>query len=213
MVRKLALLIVDYLYFLFYKPGSFINIKLMVLASMWKGKSLQHIGKNSILNKGVEIIGGENISIGNHVHVGKYSSISTWKSFSGRQYSPQIKIGDYTSIGAFAHFSAINNIEIGRHVLMGKFVTIVDNFHGDTDAHNLQIPPSSRELYSKGSVVIGDNVWIADKVSIVSGVKIGTGAVIGSNSVVTKNVPPYSVVGGVPSKIIKQLPDIQGNDS
>lgn len=70
-----------------------------------------------------------------------------------------------------------------------------------------------RELEIKGPVIIGDNVWIGDKVSILSGVTIGKGSVIACNAVVTKDVPSYSVVGGVPAKVIKQISpklDLQG---
>jgi acetyltransferase-like isoleucine patch superfamily enzyme len=56
---------------------------------------------------------------------------------------------------------------------------------------------------SNGSVIIGNDVWIGKSVTIMSGVKIGDGAVIGANSVVTKDVEPYSIVGGNPAKLIK----------
>ncbi len=56
---------------------------------------------------------------------------------------------------------------------------------------------------SKGNVIIGNDVWIADNVTILSGVTIGDGAVIANNSHVVKDVPPYSIVGGNPAKLIK----------
>lgn len=65
-------------------------------------------------------------------------------------------------------------------------------------------PPILRELFSKGPIRIGDNVWIGDKVTFLSGVTIGDGAVIATNAVVTKDVLPYTVVGGIPARVIKQ---------
>lgn len=56
---------------------------------------------------------------------------------------------------------------------------------------------------SKGDVIIGNDVWIGFGSTILSGVNIGDGAVIAARSLITKNVPPYSIVGGVPAKIIK----------
>ena len=53
-------------------------------------------------------------------------------------------------------------------------------------------------------VVIGDDVWIGSRVIILPGVKIGNGSVIGAGAVVTKDVEPYSVVGGVPAKLIRR---------
>ena len=57
--------------------------------------------------------------------------------------------------------------------------------------------------YSKGDVIIGNDVWIGSDTTIMSGVTIGDGAVIANNSHVTKNVEPYSIVGGNPAKLIK----------
>lgn len=60
-----------------------------------------------------------------------------------------------------------------------------------------------KEAHCKGSIIVEDDVWIGANVIICSGVKIGRGAVLAAGSVVTKDVAPYSVVGGNPAKIIK----------
>ncbi|MEA5061027.1 MAG: CatB-related O-acetyltransferase [Erysipelotrichaceae bacterium] len=57
---------------------------------------------------------------------------------------------------------------------------------------------------NKGDIVIGNDVWIGFEAIILSGVKIGDGAIIGARAVVTKDVPPYTIVGGVPAKIIRK---------
>ncbi|MDT2661182.1 CatB-related O-acetyltransferase [Enterococcus hulanensis] len=57
---------------------------------------------------------------------------------------------------------------------------------------------------NKGDIVIGNDVWIGYEATILSGVTIGDGAIIGAKAVVTKDVPAYSVVGGVPAKEIKR---------
>lgn len=57
---------------------------------------------------------------------------------------------------------------------------------------------------NKGDIVIGNDVWIGYDAVIMSGVKIGDGAIIGTRAVVTKDVPPYSIVGGVPAKLIRK---------
>ncbi len=56
---------------------------------------------------------------------------------------------------------------------------------------------------SKGNVIIGNDVWIGENATIMSGVKIGDGAIIGNSSLVTKDVEPYSIVGGNPAKLIR----------
>lgn len=57
---------------------------------------------------------------------------------------------------------------------------------------------------NKGDIVIGNDVWIGYKAVVLAGVTIGDGAIIGTRAVVTKNVPPYTIVGGVPAKPIKK---------
>jgi acetyltransferase-like isoleucine patch superfamily enzyme len=120
-------------------------------------------------------------------------------------YDPHITIGNHTHIGDYAHITAAQEIVIGDGVLTGRFVYISDNNHGTTSIEDLSLQPADRKLNIKGPVHIGNNVWIGDKASIFSGVQIGDGAIIAANAVVTKDVPPYTVVGGVPVKILKQI--------
>ena len=60
---------------------------------------------------------------------------------------------------------------------------------------------------NKGDIEIGNDVWIGYEAIIMSGVKIGDGAIVGTRAVVTKDVPPYTIVGGVPAKVIKKRYD------
>ena len=69
----------------------------------------------------------------------------------------------------------------------------------------LNIDPLRRPIISKGPVSIGKNVWIGDKATILPNVSIGDGAIIAANAVITKDVPPYSVAGGNPAKIIRVI--------
>ena len=64
--------------------------------------------------------------------------------------------------------------------------------------------------FTKGDVIIGNDVWIASDVTILSGVTIGDGAVVATGALVTKDISPYSIVGGVPARVIsKRLSDAQ----
>ena len=60
------------------------------------------------------------------------------------------------------------------------------------------------DIVSKGDIVIGHDVWIGNSATIMQGVNIGHGAIIGTNALVTKDVAPYTVVGGNPAKVIRQ---------
>lgn len=115
-----------------------------------------------------------------------------------------MKIGSHCSFGAYNHITCANRVIIGDNCLTGKWVTITDNSHGETDSDSLHLSPTKRPITSKGPVVIGNNVWIGDKATILPGVTIGDGAVIAANAVVTKDVPKYSVVGGNPARILNK---------
>jgi virginiamycin A acetyltransferase len=63
---------------------------------------------------------------------------------------------------------------------------------------------ATMNVISKGDTVIGNDVWIGNSVTIMQGITIGDGAVIGTNSLVTKDVEPYSIIGGNPAKLIRK---------
>lgn len=146
------------------------------------------------------LLGAKRISIGSNTKFNDFFYLTVWGEGDG---SEAITIGNNCSFGAFSHITATNRIVIGDNCLTGKWVTISDNNHGGTELSDLKLPPIKRKVCSKGPVVIGDNVWIGEKATILSGVTIGCGAIVGANAVVTKDVPPYSVVGGNPARIIK----------
>lgn len=145
------------------------------------------------------------VTIGPGSSFGRMAVVTAWDNQDGRKYTPEIRIGKDCNFGDFIHITAINKIQIGDNLLTGRWVTITDNSHGDTQLENLTTAPIKREWVSKGPVIIGNNVWIGDKATILPGVTIGDGAVIGANSVVTSDIPPYCVAGGNPAKIIKNL--------
>jgi acetyltransferase-like isoleucine patch superfamily enzyme len=108
------------------------------------------------------------------------------------QESERIEIGSYCS---FAGEVAI--LGGGEHrvdwVSTYPLRVLFDDPLAGRDGH-----PSSR-----GPTIIGNDVWVGYRVTILSGVKIGDGAVLAAGAVVTKDVPPYSIVGGNPAKVIK----------
>lgn len=152
-----------------------------------------------------QLRGEKYISVHNGACIDNGGILTAWDNYAGLSYNPEISIGDNSYIGEFSHITAINQIVIGKNVLTGRYVYISDNSHGDTSYDKVSIPPISRPLTSKGPVIIDDNVWIGERVCILPGVHIGFGAIVAANSVVTKDVPPYSVVGGVPARIIKTI--------
>lgn len=180
-------------------------IRLDWIYTLWISNNIFQIGNNSLIGRNCFLLGGQYIKIGNNSNIGRHGVITCWDSLNNERYVPSIIIGDNCSIGEFCHITSINSIVIGNGVLTGKRVTITDNSHGKSLLAEAEIIPLRRKLYSKGSVIIGNNVWIGDKVSIMPGVCIGDGAIIAANAVVTKDVPLNAVVGGIPAKVLKWI--------
>lgn len=147
--------------------------------------------------------GEKYFSIDKYTSFGKMAVLTAWDEYADESFTPEVKIGEHCNFGDYLHLTCINKIVIGDNVLTGRWVTISDNGHGETDYYNLQISPAKRKLSCKGPVEIGNNVWIGDKATILSGVRIGEGSVIAANAVVSKDIPAYSVAAGNPAQIIK----------
>lgn len=148
------------------------------------------------------VVSSEGIKVGDSTGFGKDLYLTAWRR-EGVYVEPLLRIGSHCSFGAYNHITCANKVTIGDYCLTGKWVTITDNSHGETDRDSLLMSPAKRPITSKGPVVIGDNVWIGDKATILPGVTIGDGAVIADNAVVTKDVPPHCVAGGNPARILK----------
>ena len=104
-----------------------------------------------------------------------------------------IEIGDHTFINRRSEIICKKHVKIGSHCAISWDVAIMD-----TDIHRIEGTAETKPT------VIGDHVWIGSKAIIFKGVTIGKGAVVAAGSVVSKDVPPYTLVAGVPAKPIKE---------
>lgn len=143
------------------------------------------------------IEGGKNIYIKNNTYINRYSWIATY-NLTG--FKAQIVIGENVRISYYCHIISTYSVVIGNNVNIANSVYISDNIHG---YENISIPIKDQPIIQKNKVIIGNDTWIGEHACII-GAKIGKHCVIGANSVVTKNIPDYSVVAGVPAKIIKR---------
>lgn len=112
-------------------------------------------------------------------------------------YGKNITIGKNVFINSCCHFQDQGGIFIGDNVFIGHNVVLA------TVNHSLK-PLEKRKNYNH-PIKIENNVWIGSNVTILPGVTLGEWSVVGAGAVVTKDVPPYTVVGGVPAKIIKKV--------
>lgn len=147
----------------------------------------------------------EYISIGNNFSSLYNLRLEAWDEYEGQKFSPEIIIGDNVCFNTDCHIGCINKVVIGNNVLLASRVYISDHFHGEINGDIKNVPPTKRKLFSKGEVIIDDNVWIGEGVCILPGVTIGKNSIIGANAVVTKSFPPNSIIGGIPAKILKSV--------
>lgn len=121
-------------------------------------------------------------------------------------FSGTISLGYATTLGYnnFLH----GDISIGKYCQLGADVAIHSTNHPvtymSTYINQNLFKGELKQLKEVKKITIGHDVWIGHNAIIVGDVNIGNGAIIASGSVVTKDIPPYSIVGGVPAKIIKK---------
>lgn len=112
-------------------------------------------------------------------------------------FGKNITIGRDVFINSGCHFQDQGGIVIGDGSLIGHNVVLA------TINHDLDPKNNRKNHYAP--ITIGNHVWIGANVTVVSGVTIGDWAVVGAGAVVTRDVPPRSVVGGVPARVIKTI--------
>jgi len=116
-------------------------------------------------------------------------------------YPKNISLDHYSKILDYAYFDGVGGISIGQCTIIAPECTIITSNH-NYDESKIEMLPFNNELIIK-PVKIEEFCWIGRNVMIMPGVIIGKGSVVAAGSVVTKNVEPYSVVGGNPAKLIK----------
>ena len=109
----------------------------------------------------------------------------------------ELRIGDNVFINGGTSICAQKSVTIGDNCLIGNYTLIMDtDFHAVGD--HAQWPDAR-------PVVIEEDVWLAVRVTVLKGVTIGRGAVVAAGAVVTKDVEPYTLVGGVPARLIRRI--------
>ena len=153
-----------------------------------------------------------NIFLGNATLKGNIKIDEGTKFFGKLECIGHIDIGRYTSINGpnTGIYSEINSIKIGAFCSIAPGVRIQEYYHDSNRATTYFINKHifnenfQNDFSSKGGIIIEDDVWIGANSIILSGVTVKKGSIIGAGSVVTKDIPPYSIVGGNPAKIIKE---------
>jgi acetyltransferase-like isoleucine patch superfamily enzyme len=167
-----------------------------------KLRNRKHIrlGRNFVAEDGCEVQGlsKRGIVFGDNVTVGSYSMIRP-SGYYGREIGEGLEIGDRSNVGPYCYLGASGGIRIGADVMMGPRVSLFAENHNfeSTDV-------TMREQgVSRQEIVIEDDCWLASGSVILAGVTIGKGSIVAAGAVVTRDVPPYSIVGGNPARVIR----------
>lgn len=171
-----------------------LKFKLIHRLRNWYYKSaLAYCGNNVHIDKNVVFMRfPKNISVGSDAVVKEGARICSCNQ------TATISVGERTTVGYHNFIFASEKIEIGNDCLIAPFVYIVDS------DHNIAKDKLINQQGNKTAPIkIGNDVWIGTGASILSGVTVGDGAVIAAGSIVNSDVEPYTIVGGVPAKKIK----------
>ncbi len=155
---------------------------------------------SSVIIEPRKLSGGPFVKVGNSVRVEAYGWIAAFEEYHTQKFKPSILLGNNIHIGHYCCITAINEVIIEDGCLFSEYVYISDHGHGIDPQKG---SPTTQPLYSKGSVRIGKNSFIGYGACILPGVVLGQNCVVGANSVVTKSFPNFSMLAGVPARIIK----------
>ena len=153
----------------------------------------QHRGKHSVIHRSARMDTPPYrlFSLGNYSVIESFACINNAVG--------DVIIGDHTRIGL--HNTIIGPVDIGNHVNLAQGITVTALNHNFSDT-NKRI---DEQGVSTNSVTIEDDVWVGANAVILPGVTIGEHCVVAAGAVVTKDVPPHSLVAGVPAKVIKKI--------
>ena len=164
-----------------------------------KHKSFIHLGKAINIGDNVEInaLSKQGIKIGNNVSILRNTIIECTGVI--RNLGEGLEIGNNVGIAQNCFIQVRGKVVIGNNVILGPNVSIFSENHNFS---YLDIPIRDQGETRIG-VTIEDGVWLGSGAIILDGVTIGNNSIVASGSVVTKSVEPFSIVGGVPAKLIK----------
>lgn len=195
--------------FVYFLRGCFARLffgKSSGLVLIGKGVSIRYAkylesGRDLIIEDYAELncLSTQKIKIGNRVSIGKFAIIRPANIYGG-EMGEGLKIGDNSNIGPYSYIGCSGFIEIGNNVMISPRVSI----YAENHIFNRTDIPMKEQGVNRKFVRIEDDCWIAANSVILANVTIGKGSIVSAGSVVTKDVPPFSIVAGVPARIIKQ---------
>ena len=183
--------------------GYFIHAFKRPLKTVLFGPPRSALSGNSVfIKRPRRLEGSEHMRFGDRVVIAENSWLAAFERYAGRNYHPQLNVGSDVTIGRYACITAINEVAIGDGCLISEHVYISDHVHEHLPHAGLLV---RQPLISKGPVKIGPSCFLGYRVAVLPGVSLGAHCVVGAHSVVTRSFPPYSMLAGVPARIIRRF--------
>lgn len=140
---------------------------------------------------GVTLLGCRNMRLADGVRIGKGCHVTAGNG--------SLEMGRNAALSPCVHISADDgHIGIGAHVAIGPNTVVRAANH----RYERDDTPIMQQGHQPGTVIVEDDVWIAANCTVTPDVRIGRGAIVGAGAVVTRNVAPFTIVAGVPAKVI-----------
>ena len=198
-----------------YLLSFFLNKGWMCICGMWKLRTMKRVFvhysstikcrsriysmQNLSIDRGcyIDALSLKGISFGNNVSIGKYTTIECTGTL--KSLGKGLKVGSRVGLGTHGVFGCAGGIERGDDTIFGNYVSLHSENHNFQDRN---IPIRLQGVKRKG-IIIGKDCWIGAKVTILDGTVIGDGCIVAAGAVVRGYIPPYSIIGGIPAKVIK----------
>lgn len=168
-----------------------------------RGKPTISIGPGATLERGASIDGyaRKGVHIGRRTRIGAHTVVSSTSHLS--RYGEGFAIGDDSGIGEYGYVGAAGGVFIGNNVIMGQFVSFHSQEHDFSDVERPIRQQGSREE----SIEVGDDCWVGARVTFLAGARVPEGCVVAAGAVVRGSFEPYSVIAGVPARVVRDRRD------
>jgi len=156
---------------------------------------LRGLGPDCVIEPGVLVFHPENVTLGRNVYVGHQTILKGY-------HQNELRVGDGTWIVQQCFLHAAGGITIGANVGIGPAVKILTSQHVEAGRDTAVL----RSPVTVAPVVVEDDADVGIGAILLPGITIGRGAIVGAGAVVTADIPAYTVVAGVPARVLRHRP-------
>ena len=166
-----------------------------------------YFGRGVTLERGsiIDGLSRNGIRLGDNVVVGAYSVI---RASSPCNVGEGVRIGSNSAVDAYSFIGASGFVSIGDNVIMGQHVS----FHAENHNYDRTDVPIKNQGGRRLGIVVEDDCWVGSNTTLLDGCHVGRGCVIAAGSVVKGEIPPFSIIAGIPARVLRSRRDTQAEN-